>query len=428
MLATLRQRNFALLWFGALISQTGDWLLGIGLTVYVYLLTGSALATSIVLIVEFVPGTVLSSFAGVFVDRWDRRWTMIISNLLLACGLLPLLAVHDKSSLWIVYVVQFFEASAAQFVLPAEGALLPHLVSEEQLMTANALKSISQNTARLAGAALGGLIVGLLGLKCVILLDTASFLFASLTLWLMRIPAQPHLTSEKDSVTETPVPATFSLKQLGREWLEGIQLIYRQRALLILFIMIAIQGLGEGVFTVLLVVFVRKVLGGGAVAYGSLLSVQAVGSLIGGAIIGQLGNRVPAARLIGIGALLFGIIDLLIIDIPLFVPSLLIVGLLFILVGIPGTGMIVGFNSLFQSIVEDSLRGRIFGAFFSVQALLVLTGMILAGLLGDRLGPVLMLNIQGSGYVLSGLLAILTLGGAIASQQIRREGELVGQK
>ncbi|MDQ2715650.1 MAG: MFS transporter, partial [Chloroflexota bacterium] len=135
MIATLRQRNFALLLFGGLISNTGDWLLLIGLPVYVYVLTGSALATSITLITGFVPMLLLSSLAGVFVDRWDRRWTMIISNLLLALGLLPLLLVHSRESLWIVFVVQFVESCIAQFVQPAESALLPNLVSEEQLVS-----------------------------------------------------------------------------------------------------------------------------------------------------------------------------------------------------------------------------------------------------------------------------------------------------
>src|SRR5215471_8604057 len=98
MLTTLRQRNFALLWLGGLISQTGDWLLQIGLPFYVYVLTGSALATSIMLIVSFVPNFLLGSIAGVLVDRWDRRRIMLLANFLMAVGLLPLLLVHDQSS------------------------------------------------------------------------------------------------------------------------------------------------------------------------------------------------------------------------------------------------------------------------------------------------------------------------------------------
>ena len=421
MLAILRQRNFALLWFGGLISMTGDWLLRIGLPVYVYSLTGSALATSIMLITGFVPDVLLGSVAGVFADRWDRRKTMLISNLLLAFGLLPLLAVHSKDTLWLVYIVQFFEGCVSQFVLPAESALIPHLVSEEQLVSANALKSIGQNTARLVGSALGGLLIGSLGLSSSVLLDAVSFLFVCSMLWLMRLPA-PAV-----KVKHTPAHVASEEKNLLREWLEGLQLIFRVRPLTILFLMFAVQSIGEGVFSVLLVVFVEKVLGYGAVVYGSLGSMQAVGSLLGGAIIGLLGERYAPARLVGICICLFGIIDLLIINVPLFIPNLLIIWALFILVGIPGIGAMVGVYSLFQSLVADELRGRVFGAFITIEALMMLVGMGLAGLLGDHLGAPLMLNIQGSVYTMSGLLGLLTLGRMVKKQQEKQDTELIAK-
>ncbi len=426
MIATLRQRNFALLWSGGLISQTGDWLLNIGLTVYVYLLTGSALATSIVLITEFVPSVFLGSIAGVFVDRWDRRQTMIVANLLLALGLLPLLFVHDKSLLWVIYSVQFFEACVSQFVLPAESALIPNLVKEDELVPANALKSISMNTSRLAGAALGGLLVGLAGLTSVILLDIVSFLFVCLMIWCIRMPERSiPVPSIEDTSEGASAIITTTTKHLLHEWLEGMQLIYRQRPLLILFIVIAMQGLGEGVFGVLLIVFVKKVLDSGAVAYGLLNSVQAVGSLLGGVIVGPLGKQVPTVYLLGVSCFVFGIIDLLIVDIPLFLPSLLLVAALFVLVGIPAIAMSVGLNALLQSTVEDKLRGRIFGAFLAVQALTVLIGMGLAGALGDRLGVVPMLNIQGSVYVLSGILVIFVLGRTRLLHKDTQEGQVL---
>ena len=93
--------------------------------------------------------------------------------------------------------------------------------------------------------------------------------------------------------------------------------------------------------------------------------------------------------------------------------------------GIPRTGMRVGINSLFQSLVEDSLRGRIFGAFSTVQSLMVLLGIGLAGALGDLLGVPLMLNIQGSVYALSGLFGLLTLGRMIGKKLEKQTSELV---
>ena len=405
LLTTLQQRNFALLWLGGLISQTGDWLLMIGLPVYVYTQTGSALATSLMLITAFVPSLLFGPLAGVLVDRWDRKWTLIISNLLLAIGLLPLLAVHSKASLWIVYIVLFFETTIEQVVLPAENAFLPNLVSEDRLVSANALISISTNTSRLAGAALGGLLFGLLGLKGIALLDALSFVFVSVMVILISVPAEPMLLKEG----EVSVVTTAAAKQLMQEWMEGLQLILHERTLTILLIAFILTGFGEGIFSVLLVVFVKQVLSGGAIIYGSLLAAQAIGSLVGGLVIGYAGNRIAPLRLVGGCLVAFGFIDLLIIDLPLFVPGLLIVFALFILVGLPGAGSLIGFNASLQLLVEDKLRGRIFGTLLAMRSSLALLGMIVAGTLGDRLGPVLLLNAQGSVYVFSGLLVLLTL-------------------
>ncbi len=420
MLATLRRRNFALLWLGGLISQTGDWLLQIGLPVYVYLLTGSALATSVTLIVAFVPDLLLGSVAGVFVDRWDRRLTMLVANLLLAVGLLPILLIHDKSTLWILYPVLFFEAAVDQFVQPAENALLPHLVSAEQLVTANALVSVSSGVSRLAGAALGGILLAALGLHATILLDLASFLFVAAMLRLIRLPGKTEDVPVAEEANRAVLASSRSLtgtsRKLGREWLDGMRLLFSQSPLILLFAITMITSVGEGVFSVMLVVFVRRVLAAGSVVYGSLLSVQAIGSLLGGLLLARSGKYLAPTRLIGVGCLLFGLIDLLIVDLPLFIHSVWLVGALFILVGIPGVGALVGLRTLFQHIVEDRFRGRIFGALMAASSLMTLLGMILAGALGDRLGPVVLLNIQGSGYTLSGLLALLTLGRLLAKR------------
>lgn len=401
MITLLRQRNFSLLWFGSLISLTGDWLLRIGLPVYIYILTGSALQTGIMFIAGNIP-MLFSSFAGVLVDRWDRRRTMIVCNLLQAVGLLPLLIIHSPSGLWIIYVVQFFEASISQITLPAESALIPLLVSEELLIPANSLRSVSQNTSRLIGAALGGLLVGTLGLGGIALIDALSFFFVGLMLMLIRMP--------RTTLPAKPVHEVASIwKSMFQEWSEGIRVIFQRRSLKVIFFVIALQSIGEGVFGVLIVVFIERVLGYGAAVYGFLSAIQAVGSLVGGVLVGQLGSRFTPARLLGISLAVFGLIDLVIIDIPFFIPGLFIIGLLFALVGIPGTGIVVGANSLLQKLIEDKLRGRIFGAFLATEGLASLVGMGIASLLGDRLGATLLLNIQGAMYTLAGLLVIWTL-------------------
>jgi Na+/melibiose symporter-like transporter len=102
-----------------LISLTGDWLLRTGLAFQVYVLTGSTLASGGLLLASFLPPVVLGSLAGVFVDRWDRRTTMIVTNVLNALVLLPLLAVRDESAIWIVYGVVLAQACFRCWSIPS---------------------------------------------------------------------------------------------------------------------------------------------------------------------------------------------------------------------------------------------------------------------------------------------------------------------
>jgi MFS family permease len=149
-----------------------------------------------------------------------------------------------------------------------------------------------------------------------------------------------------------------------------------------------------------------------------LMSAQAIGGLIGGVLVGWVGNKASSSALIGLGALAFGLIDLAIFNYPAFFPGFTLALVLFIAVGIPGVAMRTGMNVLLQGAVADEYRGRVFGTYGMTGALLALLGATLAGTLGDRLGPVTLLNIQGGVYVIAGLLVPALLRGA------RRAGAL----
>jgi MFS family permease len=408
MFTILRQRNFALLWFGGLISMTGDWVLFIALPIYVYTLTGSTLATSAMFIAQRIPSLLLGSVAGVFVDRWDRKRTMVIANLLLALGLLPLIAVQSVDQLWIVYVVALIESALGQFFRPAENALLPQLVGEEQLIAANSLNTLNNNLARLAGPALGGVVAGLVGLPGVVLLDAASFLIAGALIAL--ISGAPTRASRSVDAAPDAVGAWVAV---WREWLAGLRLVRHERPILVVFVMLAITSLGEGIMGVLFVVFVNRVLGGGALEIGWLMSAQAIGGLLGGLVVGSASRLFTPARLIGLSGILFGAIDLAIFNYPAYIPGILLGLILFAVVGIPGVGFMTGVSALLQTNVADQYRGRIFGALGTTQGLLMLIGTISAGALGDQLGVVTVLNMQGCGYILAGLIGLTLLRTAV---------------
>jgi len=408
-LATLRQRDFALLWSAGLISLTGDWLLLIALPIYVCTLTRSAAVTSTVFLAEFLPQVLLGSVAGVFVDRWDRRQTMVIASVLQAIALLPLLAVHAPDRLWIVYVVSAAESVLAQFFAPAEQALLPRLVGAEHLVAANALAALNNNVARLVGAPLGGLAAGLFGLGGTVLLDAASFLCAGLLIGAIAVKA-------RTLAQPFPSPAVASpavWAAVWRDWLGGLRVVRRDATVSTLFALMAAQSLAQGLFVVLFVVFVSRVLHGGAAEMGWLRGVQAIGGLLGGVAVGAIGRQLPIARLIGLGAILFGLIDLAIWNAPAIAPgyALAVAVALFALVGLPGSGYLTGMTTLLQESVADAYRGRVFGTFNTTGALAQLGGMALAGAVGDRLGVLPLLNVQASVYLIAGIIALVFLRG-----------------
>lgn len=405
MLTTLRQRNFALLWTGGLISLLGDWTLMVGLPLFVYALTGSTVATSTMFMAGLIPRVLLGSVAGVFVDRWDRKRTMVAADLLLALCLLPLLAVHAADRLWIVYLVQFGESSIVQFFRPAEGAILPQLVGAERLMGANSLTATSDNLARLVGPPIGGFIFAFLSLKGVVIIDAASFLVAATLIASIR--ARTRLERAAGPATrKTPAETWVSV---WREWLEGLRLVPSGRVILVLFIFTAITGVGESVMSSLFVPFVTTVLGGGGLDFGYILAAQAVGGLAGSLIVAHVNARIAPARLLGVAAFIFGFTDLAIFYYPFFVPGIALALLFMVIAGLLATGMTVSMLTMQQTAVADVYRGRLLGAFATTRALVGLGGATIAGVLGDRVGIVPIISIQGFGYVIAGVMVLATI-------------------
>ena len=406
MLAVLRHRDFALLWVAGLVSLAGDWMLLIALPIHVYRLTDSALATSIVLIANRLPAVLLGSLAGVFVDRWDRKRTMVAADLVRAGVLLPLLTVRDARHLWVVVAVAFTAAAVGQFFGPAEHALLPRLVPPARLLPANSLNALNNSLAGLVGPPVGGLVLAAWGLGGVAVLDAATFLVAGALIAAIGQSGRPERAA--------PGAAPRPVRRWGavwEEWRSGVRLAGRDRVVAVAFVLEAIAGIGGGVFGVLVVVFVAEVLGGGAPELGWLLAAQAVGGLIGGAVVGAVGGKLPLPRLVGLGAIGIGVVDLAIFTYPALVPGIAPGLALFVVIGIPAVGFGTGRTTLVQLRVADAFRGRVFGALGATYALLNVAGAALAGALGERLGIVPMLSVVSTAFILAGLAAMVLLRG-----------------
>ncbi len=395
-----------------LISLTGDWVLRVGLAYYIYVLTGSTLASALMLLASFIPQIVLNSLAGVFVDRWDSKRTMIVANLLLAAGLLPLLAVHSARQVWIVYAVMAVQSCVQQFFLPAQQSLLPALVDDSSLVTANALNGQAGDASRLAGSAAGGILAAAGGITALALTDIASFLLAAVLI--SRIAGQRR--SRPATGGKRTVRAR--LTQLRAEWADGLRLAGRERVLRVVLIFLAVTCVGEGIMATLFAPFVRSVLHGTGPDFGIIVSAQAIGGIAGGLVAASIGNRVRASWLFGWGAVAFGAIDLVMFLYPLASVTVWPAVVCMIVVGLPGALMLAGALTLIQREVADSHRGRVFGALGAVEGVAIVAGTVAAGLLGQVVGIIGVLAAQGAGYVIAGLAVIVALRGqAVAAGQ-----------
>lgn len=415
-----RQRDYRLLLSAGLISLTGDWILRTGLAFRVYELTGSTLTSGTLLLASFLPSVVLGSLAGVFVDRWDRRRAMIVLNVLHVVALLPLLAVHDGQTIWIVYGVVLAQSCLQQFFVPAEQSLVPALTEPRYLLTANALNSQTWDVARLLGAALGGVLAAAGGIPLLATADAATFLAALSLIACIRHraerdPAAPGEVSALGALEAPAEPAASRARtagvrgvigRLAAEWKDGLRLCASGRAMRLLFVFGLVTQVGEGVMSTLFAPFVRTELGGGAQAYGLIVSSQAVGGIVGGLVAAAAGSWLPAATMWGAGSVLFGVVDLMLFCSPLASDSLVPAFVCMILVGVPGAFTVAGSMTVLQRLTRDGSRGRVLGALGAVEGGAVLVGIAAAGVLGTVVGIIPMLVFQALGYVVGGVVVL----------------------
>ena len=425
--ALLRRRDFGLLWSGGLISETGDWFLLIGLPVWVLQVTGSSLVTATVFLVGLLPGLVVGPLAGVLVDRWDRRRTLVAVSLAQAAFLLPLLAVDGRNRLWIAYLVMAVEAALAQLNDPARNALVPSLVAKADLVGANALIGLNSNLARLVGSPLGGIMVEVAGLPGLVVADAASFLVGAALIALVRSDAGTSRAGGADpapDVVRSPRPGP---RRAGvvREWVDGLRVTLGDRGLRWGLVVNGLAGVAQGIFTVLFVLFVTRVLGGDGADVGLLRGVQAIGGLLGGVLVVGLATRLQAGRLLGVSLLVFAAIDLAIWNGPLLTTADWLYLALFVAAGIPGVGVLTGLTSLVQERTAEAYLGRVFATYLGSFNGLMALGMLLAGLLGDTLGVVAVLNAQAGLYLLAGLIAVATLGRRVPRDRYPRASKRV---
>jgi MFS family permease len=388
--APLRVPAFRRLWLAGLVSDAGDWLLLVSLPIFVYRQTRSTLSTSFAFLVELAPPILLGPLAGYLADRVDRRRLLVAVTLVQAATLLPLLTVHERADLPILYAVIAVQATLFTVFEPAKNALLPTLVGTDQLVAANSLVGLNANLGRLAGGPIGGLLLAVSGLPAIVAIDAATFLVAALFIAGVHPPAVHGPAAE---------PAPHG----------GFRAVLAGRTVRRVLAVLALAGAAQGMFTVLFVVFVARDLHGGEAEIGLLRGVQAIGAIGAGVAFATVRRVPPPGRLAAGALLLFAALSFAVWNSPRLTTAPALYLVLFAVVGAPGVVAITALTTVLQRGTTDAQRGRAFAAVGAAYQGSTGVGMIVAGLLGDRVGVLALLDAQATLWLLAGVLAAALL-------------------
>lgn len=368
-LRALSHRNYRLYWIGQLVSLTGTWMQFTAQQWLVYRLTGSPLKLGTVAFLASLPVMLFSLFAGVVIDRVDKRRFLVFVQtvMMLLAFVLAALTYTGVVQYWHVLVLATLLGLANTFDMPARQAFTVEMVGKDDLMNVIALNSSMFNGARLVGPAIAGLLVARVGETAAFSLNGLSFLAVIAGLLMMRLP--PF------------IPRDGRLTPLA-DLKEGLDYIARSRTELSLVIVAAIPSIFGFPYTALIPVVAGKVLGLGADGFGVLVSAVGAGALVGAVSLALLGSfkrkglLLTAATFTFAGALAGFALSRS-------------VGLSMFALAFAGWGMVAQLattNTLLQLVIPDALRGRVMSAYLWAVVGMAPVGSLILGSLAEAWG------------------------------------------
>ncbi len=368
-------RNFRRLWLAQLVSETGDWFYSLAVYDLLYKMTHSGEAVAWAVIIQTLPWALMTPLAGPVVDRFSRRRLMIVTDILQGVVVLGLLSVHARSQIWLIYLLLGLEIIFASFFEPARSALLPDLVSTEELLPANALASATWSVALMMGAGLGGVVTFFLGRDVAVIANAASY-FVSAMLVGRIVVSERHLAP---AAKRAAVRSAASLK-------EGLDYVLQRPKILTLLLAKMGTGLLGGSW-VILVVYAERIFpiaGHGVLVLGLLYAARGVGSTIGPVAGDRLTRGVEAAMWRWMTASFFlGAAAFLALS---GAPTLTLALVALLVASLAGSNIWVMSSTLLQVHTAQPLRGRVFALDFGVWMLTVSVSNYLVGVGLDRWG------------------------------------------
>ncbi len=406
----LTNRNFLLYTVGQLISQFGDRLVQIILVGLVYKISpGSTLQLAKVFAFTVVPAFIVSPIAGVWVDRWNNKKTMIVCDIIRGCLVLSFPMLIGTGQLIPVYIAIFFIFTAACFFLPAKFAIMPDLVPEEKLLMANSLSTITTVIGGVAGLTLGGIILEIIDIENTILLTVGVYFTSATCISLM-------VYRSKKGIKESANDITRKIKEAFRtsfvyELREGIRYLFSgDNVRFVIYVLFFLMSM-VGAIYVVSVVFIQEVMGTMTRDIGLFGLCACIGLLIGSYIYGKRGHRFPKNKAIYVSITLSGLF-IAVFSIGLKATGSFALGCWSIfLLGLSTSPILISASTIVHENVDEKMRGRTFSSLGIIMNLGLLIFMFLASGLAEIIGKIWILVISAAVFALFGIAGLVLTRG-----------------
>lgn len=387
------KRTFIIIWSGQFFSTLSSSIVGFAVVFWLSIKTGSPEVLASAMIAVLLPFIILGLFTGVYVDRWDRKRTMILADsfVALCSAALGLLFYLEMTPLWLIYLLLALRSAGSAFHMPAMQASVPLLAPESELMRIAGINQMIQSISNIAGPALGAVLISFLSMTYVMMFDVLGAAIACTSLLFVKIP-----NPEKKEDVEPNV------------WLEvkeGVRHLFMNRG--ITYLMVSVIGITFFIVPIaaLYPLMTTSYFGGNAYQMGLVETAWGIGMLIGGAVLSlkfmKTANKVLSMNIVAMG---LGITYWAMGILPTSGFALFVV--LTALSGIAGSIYWSSFTVILQTKIDPAALGRVFSIYDSISLLPTIPGLLATGFIAERIG---LLN----AFIIAGV-ATLAIG-AIAS-------------
>jgi len=367
---SLGYRNYRLFFYGQSISLIGTWMQRIAVPWLVYRMTGSAMLLGISGFAGQIPSLVLSPFAGVITDRWNRYHVLIWSQVLsmIHAFLLAWLVLSGSIQVWHIILLSFVIGCINTFDVPARHSFVIEMVEKkEDLGNAIALNSLMFNGARLIGPSIAGALLAAAGEGVCFLINGISFMGVIVSLLLMRVNTKAPEAKNSD---------------IRKEIREGFSYVFGFLPIRHIILLLGLVNILVMFYSTLMPVFAKEVLGGDSHTYGFLMSAAGLGALSGALYLASRENVLKLGRIIPLAVIVFGVGLVILSFSRIFLLSMAVM----IFVGMGLMLQAASSNTILQTITDDDKRGRVMSFYTMAVMGTAPFGSLLAGWLAKVIG------------------------------------------